>query len=159
MKEKKNGFGESAEDVVHRQCEELNEWRDKYRTLAAKYEEQIEGTSLLVKDCDAWREKYQELHRRHEKLKVEADNDKYDLDRSVPASQLLELQGKYDALVEDNGRLCDKNVTLESSNSHMEAELNRVRDENVDLNKRIAKLSREVKDMRSRGWLARLLNR
>ena len=34
--------------------------------LKAKLEEQIEGTSRLVKDCDAWREKYRALKEKYD---------------------------------------------------------------------------------------------
>lgn len=33
----------------------------KLEELEKKYEEQVSGTSVLVKDCDAWRDKYRAL--------------------------------------------------------------------------------------------------
>ena len=44
-------------------------WRPSlaaYRELERKLESQIEGTSVLVADCDAWREKYRRLRNDHD---------------------------------------------------------------------------------------------
>ena len=39
-----------------------------------KFEEQLEGTSVLVKDCDAWREKYRSLDEECSVLKTSNDH-------------------------------------------------------------------------------------
>ena len=46
-------------------------WRPSltaYRELEKKLEEQIEGTSRLVQDCDGWREKYMNIREKNETL-------------------------------------------------------------------------------------------
>lgn len=48
---------------------DCNAWRVKFRELQKKYEEQIEGTSHLVADCDAWRENFRDLEKELEKTR------------------------------------------------------------------------------------------
>lgn len=112
--------------------EKKKRWRPSltaYRELEKKLESQIEGTSQLVKDCDAWLEKYCKL----EKKLQEATDDFNDL----------------------NG---DKKI-LEHSNKLMEDELKRVREANESLGKKCAELSNKLSELLSRGWFARLLNK
>jgi len=52
--------------------EKKKRWRPSltaYRELQRKLDEQIEGTSLVVQDCDGWREKYRLLLERYNRLK------------------------------------------------------------------------------------------
>lgn len=121
--------------------EKKKRWRPSltaYRELEKKLAEQIEGTSQLVKDCDAWREKYRELKKKYDDA-LHVRND------VVPRKVHQEL--------------VTENRTLVESNKLMEEELNRVRDANVSLGKKCAELNNKLSELLSRGWFARLLNK
>lgn len=53
------------EEVVHRQCVELNEWRDAYRGLSADYEKAM---SVIRKEDIVSGEQYRELQDRNNVL-------------------------------------------------------------------------------------------
>lgn len=112
--------------------EKKKRWRPSltaYRELEKKLAEQIEGTSQLVKDCDAWREKYCELEKQVTGLKAW------------------------------NGDSSDKISVLDQSNKLMEEELNRVRNQRDELQKVNQRNLAYIERMESRGWFARLLNK
>ena len=48
---------------------QLEKERDEWKR---KFEEQLEGTSGLVRDSDIWRENYRDLYEKHEELLSEA---------------------------------------------------------------------------------------
>ena len=180
---------ESQIDGTSNLVKDCDIWRDKYRELKAKFDEQVEGTSRLVADCDAWREKYRklakkydELNCRHQKLKIDADNAEYELDRSITASAYNALKKKYDDVVEESASMSaelrilrnqrddlipkstyeeleSKNATLESSNKCMEKELERVRKANHSLNELNDERLTQIQELRSRGFWARMFNR
>lgn len=52
---------EKAEGYTIGEIEELKGYKKKF-------EEQLDGSSRLVKDCDLWREKYQELVKKYDSL-------------------------------------------------------------------------------------------
>ncbi len=107
---------------------ECNAWREKYRVLFKKYNEQLEGTSRLVKDCDAWREKYNEL------------------------------VGKCAAIEESKANLQDSVSALEKSNKLMEDELSRVKQQRDQLASTCAAREMDIRNLRSRGFLKRVFN-
>jgi len=85
--------------------EKKKRWRPSltaYRELEKKLESQIEGTSQLVKDCDAWREKYRGV-----------------VDGYVPVSKYNDLLAKNNTLEQSNklmedelNRVREANVSL-----------------------------------------------
>ena len=113
--EKANGY--TAEDV-----RELEVYKHKY-------EEQLDGTSSLVKDCDAWREKYRELHK------------------------------KYEEQIEGTSRLVSDCDAWRENYRALEKELEGVRQSYYAAGTQCAKLKEELEALKSRGFWARLLNR
>lgn len=119
--------------------EKKKRWRPSltaYRELEAKLESQIDGTSQLVKDCDAWREKYR-------KLKVKFDDEHF-------AS--VHLHKEYNDLKAERD-------TLEKSNKLMEDELNRLRAINDKLSKKCVDRDDQIEALKNRGFWARVFNK
>lgn len=123
--------------------EEVEILRKELSDCEKKLESQIDGTSMLVKDCDAWREKYRELLKMY---KEQIDG----------TSRLV---GDCDAWRDKYHTLIAENKTLEASNKHMEAELERVRDANQSLNDLNDERLAQIHELRSRGFWARIFNR
>lgn len=48
----------------------INELEAKVKDLQAKLNDQIDGTSRLVQDCDGWREKFHKLLAENKELKA-----------------------------------------------------------------------------------------
>lgn len=76
------------------------------------------------------------------------------------------LQEKYDGVVEESAamskelsELRSKNSTLEASNKHMEAELERVRKANQLLNELNDERLLQIQELKNRGFWARVFNR
>ncbi len=124
----KSALDEQIEGTSHLVAE-CNAWRGKYRVLTKKYNEQLEGTSRLVKDCDAWREKYNEL------------------------------AGKCAAIEESKAKLEDSVSALEKSNRLMEEELNRAKQQRDDLSEKCSKRELELGLLKARGFWARVFNK
>lgn len=61
-------------------------------------------------------------------------------------------------LEEDNKALCDKNATLEQSNTLMDEELARQRKANIELSKFNDQYRQQITDLQSRGFWARVFN-
>ncbi len=101
---------------------ERDEWK-------RKFEEQLEGTSVLVKDCDAWREKYRELNR------------------------------KYEEQIEGTSKLVSDCDTWRENYRDLEKELSDVREAYASTGIQCAKLKEELEALKSRGFWARLINR
>lgn len=55
--EKKKRFRPSVTEYKALQ-QEVALWRERCQRLSGDVESQVDGTSVLVGDCDAWREKY-----------------------------------------------------------------------------------------------------
>lgn len=161
--EKRNDFSENMEDVIHRQCQELDAWREKYRELSKMYDEQIEGTSVLVKDCDAWRDKYHALLKEREALK-----EKYEDLQEESAAMSVEqtnLRGKLaraeKACEEKAAELKEASSDvriLQDSNALMEEELKRVKQANKSLNELNDYRLTEIQILRDRGFWSRMFN-
>lgn len=118
--------------------------------LKAKLEEQIEGTSRLVKDCDAWREKYRALKEKYDQ-QLKADEHL--------SGQLDELKNNVKAAKAASYESVGHVRTLEQSNKIMEAELNKVRKE-LELERSVSDtLAAESERLKNRGFLARLFNK
>ena len=113
-------------------------WRpslSQYRELEAKLEEQIEGTSRIVAECDGWREKYRKLVKEVSKNCV----DKV-------------LKDRIDTLEREND-------TLSRSNEFMASELNSIREQDSSVAQENQELRDEVFYLRNRGLWARILNK
>ena len=119
--------------------EKKKRWRPSltaYRELERRLEEQIEGTSLIVQECDGWRRKYREL----------ADSNRV----------LARCAGDPARIV---GELREKNETLEKSNAFLDGEISRLRERCRWLEEEKERLSHDLSALRERGFWARLLNR
>lgn len=71
----------------------------KVRELEAKLADQIDGTSLLVKDCDEWREKFRKLKGQNETLEKSNKFLGYAMEK---------LRKEMDELEKKNDGLCDE---------------------------------------------------
>lgn len=103
-----NSKYQDAEETVHRQCVELDAWREKYRKLA--------------EEVDA-------------------------------------LRNMKQRAVSDAGEAIGKRVMAEEKLKKCEEQLQKMKDHVIECNKIAEAAKAEVKRLRSRGWLARLLNR
>lgn len=113
-------------------------WRPslaEYRELERRIDEQIEGTSRIVADCDGWRAKYRDLID-----EISKGNDKKVLRDHIEA---LECENK----------------TLRHSNKLMEAELENIRLSDNEYTRENRELRDEVFYLRNRGLWARILNK
>ena len=169
------------------------------RELRKKLDEQIDGTSALVKDCDLWREKYQELFNRFnnisDKLKrEEAAKEELQESAKQEENEKNALEERYDDLVAESATMSkemsdirsrlaneekkakDAEVsrkgeyelrlkyqqerdTLKKSNDLMDAELNKVKENNEDLEKANKKLNKRIEELLSRTLWQRILNK
>ena len=111
--------------------------------LQKELDSQIEGTSNLVRDCDLWRGRYRDL--------------KAKFDEQVDGTS--RLVANCDAWREKYRELKEENATLETSNKHMEAELERVRKANQSLSELNDERLLQIRQLRNRGFLARVFNR
>lgn len=95
------------------------------RELRKKLDEQIDGTSALVKDCDLWREKYQELFKRFnnisDKLKRE-EAAKAELQESAKQEENEKnaLEERYDDLVAENATMSKEMSDIRSRLANLE---------------------------------------
>ena len=138
------------EDVIHRQCVELDAWREKYRTLDSQYVK-------FRRELSAGKVVPESEYDYVLKLKTQYEREKAVLEKKV---SLLEATcyEKQKALE----RLDSEKVTLEMSNRSMEDELRR----NVNRHERDAKHWREkaieceteMLRLQSRGFWSRLFN-
>ena len=48
----------------------INELEAKVKELQAKLDDQIDGTSMLVQDCDGWRDKFRALVAENQELRA-----------------------------------------------------------------------------------------
>ena len=118
--------------------EKTKRWRPsltQYRELQAKLDEQIEGTSRIVADCDGWRAKYRNLIE-----EISKGNDKKVLRDHIEALE------------------CE-NRTLRHSNEMMETELDKMRASDNEFARENRELRDEVFCLRNRGFWARVFNR
>lgn len=107
------------EEVIHRQCIELDAWREKYRCLKQE-----------------WDDIHQELREKCKSLEV-----------------ALNRQG------EEYTKLAGEADTLKKSSKYMEEQLNRVKSQREDLERKLADSQRQVFRLQNRGFLSRLFNR
>jgi len=121
---------------------ECDEWREKYRALYEKYNEQLEGTSVLVSELNGWREKYHDLVSRYENEKTHFSHGE------EAVKDEYELRRKYQS----------ERDTLEKSNKFMEKELDNQRMRNEKLSEKNRSLSRENYFLKSRGFWDRVVN-
>lgn len=70
---------EEVEDVVHRQCEELDAWREKYRKLSSEALTLRQSNALMEAELKRMREAYDNLQRGYQSLK---NDNEYLLNRS-----------------------------------------------------------------------------
>ena len=113
-------------------------WRpslSQYRELEARLEEQIEGTSRIVADCDGWRAKYRDLID-----EISKGNDKKVLRDHIEA---LECENK----------------TLKRSNEYMNCELEMIRGTESDVTKENKELRDLVFYLKNRGLWERITNK
>lgn len=118
--------------------EKKKRWRPslaQYREMERKLEEQIEGTSRIVQDCDGWREKYRKLVKEVSKNCV----DKV-------------LKDRIDTLEREND-------TLSRSNEFMASELNSIRKQDSSVARENQELRDELFCLKNRGFFARLFNK
>jgi chromosome segregation ATPase len=119
-------------------CKDVEVLRKEKQELSDKLEEQINGTSTLVSDCDAWREKFRKLNDEFDEYK----NNKSNAD--VPKKCLDELQVKYDELKKNHGDVC--------------ARLDAITEEKKEMEKDLDEHKAEVLRLRMRGLWARIFN-
>ena len=153
------------------------------------------GMLCLVKDKHTdWRKKYdalakekEELELRHQNVRIALDNAQHELDRSIPATSLNDLQQRYDDVVEESANMSkemtelrgkyndqlkadehlseqinelrSRNSTLEASNKHMEDELNRVRAQRDELSAKCSEALADNKRMHDQSLWQRIFNR
>ena len=118
--------------------EKTKRWRPsltQYRELQAKLDEQIEGTSRIVADCDGWRAKYRSIIE-----EISKGNDKKVLRDHIEALE------------------CE-NRTLRHSNEMMETELEKMRASDNEFARENRELRDEVFCLRNRSFWARVFNR
>ena len=135
-------------------------WRDKYRGLKAMFDDQVEGTSMLVADCDGWRKKYRDLltdynYLKHgsQKLKFEEKRIKFFKDNYAI------LIRKKATMSKELSELRTKNNILETSNKELKTDLERIRVANQSLNELNDKRLCDIRNLKSRGLWARILNK
>ena len=117
--------------------------------LRARLDEQIDGTSRLVSECNAWRDKYRDLYSMYcnEKTKAahaeESRVDEYNL--------RLEYQKEAD---KQEQRI----AVLEESNKLLEDELQRKRSECAILDNKVCYYRSRVMELKTRGFWKRVFN-
>lgn len=137
----KNGSVIKVSDGYRR--EEVEILQDKLDKCEKELASQIDGTGNLVKDCNIWRDKYRELKAKFDEL----------------AEGTCRLVADCDAWREKYHTLISENQTLEASNKQMEAEMERVRTANRSLNELNDKRLAQIRNLKSRGFWARILNK
>ena len=87
-----------------------------YVELKRQFEDQIEGTSRLVGDCDAWRDKYHQLEDKH---KEDCQKNHSECDTLDKSNKMMEdeLARQRDA----NKRLSEKNTLLYRENQFLKS--------------------------------------
>jgi len=118
--------------------EKKKRWRPslaQYREMERKLEEQIEGTSRIVAECDGWREKYRKMVKEVSKNCV----DKV-------------LKDRIDTLEREND-------TLSRSNEFMASELNSIREQDSSVAQENQELRDELAYLKRRGFWARMFNK
>lgn len=136
-----------------------------------KFEEQVEGTSRLVAECNAWREKYRGLAKDEQAL-WERYNNVVD-ESAAMSAELTALRSECAAAMkklEDAELSCKENEKqlrnakadieiLEKSNGYMEAELIRINAIRNKLEDKCDELSEDNKRMHNQSLWERIFNR
>lgn len=132
---------------------EMNEvLRQKLCICEEKLDSQLEGTSYLVKDCDAWRDSYRELYSEKQLLERKCK------DCTNEIANLKQKQSKNESSLDSFMKLEEKYNSLKDYSKQMENHLAR----EIRLNKSLRELNEErlsrIQHLMSRGFWARLFN-
>lgn len=119
-------------------------------SLQQALDEQMDGTSAVVRDCDAWRDEYRSLLK--EKEAVDAKLSESEASRVRDLKMLEQVRSECE-------KTKDKMKTLEQSNSLLEKELLRMKSA-IDSKEAVLKEQKgRLERLESRGLFARILNR
>ena len=138
------------EETVHRQCVELDAWRDKYRELDRRYKK-------FRKEMEAGKVVPESEYGNVVKL-----NKQYEGEKGVLEKKVSLLEATCDEKQKALERLDSEKVTLEMSNRSMEDELkrnaNRHEGELKRWKEKAIDCETELMRLQSRGFFARLFN-
>lgn len=150
---------ESQIDGTSMLVKDCDAWREKYRELLKMYEEQIDGTSRLVGDCDAWRETYRDLLKGYEELSNRHNKLKIDVNNAEYELERSVSASVYNDLKEKYDGLVNELSAKNMELKAMEEELSLVK----HANKSICELNDErlaqIKHLKNRSFFERVFNK